>query len=40
MTIPASIEDDGEGSAAQGDVYGVKDVVGILDGDTGEVVTF
>ena len=38
--MPASIEDDGEGIAAQGDVGGVKDVVCILDSDTGEVVTF
>ncbi len=38
--MPASIEDNSERGAAHCDVYGVKDIVCILDGDTGEVVTF
>jgi hypothetical protein len=32
--MPASIEDDAEGSAAKSDIYRVKDVLCILNRDT------
>lgn len=38
--MPASIEDDTKGSAAQSDIHPVKNVVCIFNRDTSEVVAF
>ena len=38
--MPASIENDAKGSAAQSEVYPVKDIICIFNRDTSEVVAF